>query len=267
VEFRRFGLYLIGFLLPHFFINLWYYHKGDIEWLWANFYLANIDFSSQSLIEFRGLIILTALPLSYFFFSLVMMRRDARLTKYQSQIAQVMFLWLLFGLIETYLNNQRTPQTLLVLVPPMSYFISHYFLLIRRKWIAELMIWVFMAGILLVNSLSAKNIIPGFDTSKVCVQASNDVKFSGKKILILEDNLSPYLDNKTSSYFLDWKLSQTVFNEPDVYQHVLLVSDAFDADPPDIILDRKNSLKGFLPYLPKVREKYRREGVYYFRMP
>jgi hypothetical protein len=129
------------------------------------------------------------------------------------------------------------------------------------------MIWIFMAGLVSVNSLSARNMIYGFDPTKIYVQATNATNFSGKKILVLEDNLSPYLENKTSAYFLDWKLSQTIFNEPDVYQHVLLVSEAFDADPPDVILDRKNSLKGILAYLPKIREKYRREGDYYIRIP
>lgn len=267
VEFRRFGLYLFGFLLPHLALNLWYFWRGNLELLWQNFYIANLNFNSHSLFELRGLLILAVVPIAYFVFSLIMMRRDARLTKYQSQIAQVMFLWLVLGVVETYLGQTQTPQALLVCAPPVAYFISHYFLLMRRKWIADAMMWLLIIGLLLMNSLAIRNFIPGIDLSKIQLNESGALDFSGKKILVMDDDMSPYITNSTSTYFLDWSLSQRVFSEPDIYHHVLLVSKAFEQDPPDVIIDRKNNLKGILQYLPQVREKYRREGDYYFRIP
>jgi hypothetical protein len=267
VEFRRFGLYVIGFLLPHLVINLWYYWHGSIDLLWQNFYIANLNFNTQSLFELRGLLILAVVPIAYFVFSLIMMRRDARLTKYQSQIAQVMFLWLVLGIVETYFGQTRTPQSLLVCAPPIAYFISHYFLLIRRKWIAETMMWLFVITLLVMNSLSIRNFVPGINLSKIQLNDGNRLNFSGKKILVMEDDMSPYVSNSTSTYFLDWNLSQHIFKEPDVYQHVLVVSKAFEEDPPDVIIDHGNNLKGVLPYLPQVREKYRREGDHYIRIP
>jgi hypothetical protein len=265
VEYRRFGLYLIGFLFPHLIINMWYYWNDNINLLWSNFYVANFNFSSQSLIDLKSLLILSFLPVSYFLFSLIMMRRDARLTKYQSQIAQIMFLWLILGLIEIYLNPMRTPQALLVCAPPFVYYISHYFLLIKRKWIAEIMAWIFLIGILGIESITSRKLIPAVDFKPLYVAELKNSYPEEKKVLVLNDDLSPYINNTTSSYFLDWKLSQDIFLQPDIYQHVLLVARSFEVDPPEIIIDPENNFGKILKYLPELRVKYKRRGENYVR--
>ena len=266
VDVRRFCLYLVGFLLPHFMVNGWYYWNNNLDLLWKNFYLANFEFDPQLLMSTRGLLLLSGIPIIYFLFSLIMMRRDARLTKYQSQIAQIMFIWLMLGLLEAYLNPMRTPQALIVCIPPFAYYVSHYFLLIKRKWIAETMVWIFVLGVLGMVSISSRKIIKEVDYSGLYINASLESKLEGKKILVMSDNLHPYLNNRTSAYFLDWNLFKPVFAEPDIYQHVGIVADAFAQDAPDVIIDPENNFSGVLKYIPIIRQNYKREGSNYIRI-
>lgn len=259
IELRRFLLFLFGFLLPHLLLNTWYYWTGELRFLSANFYAANFEWNTIAFISVKSLFVLTALPLVYFVFSLIMLRRDAHLTKYQSQIFQVMFLWLIFGLLEVFFSRQRTPQTMLVCVPPVAYFINHYLLLINRKWIAETMLWIFVVGILTLNSLTVRNKVPSVDYSKLFLQPSNET-ITNKKIMVLSDDLSPLLNNKPAGIFLEWKLTEPVFNEPQYYQHVSAVATALQKDPPELILDPNNKLEGFIPFLPEIQRKYYREG-------
>lgn len=265
VEPRRFLLFLFGFLLPHLLLNTWYFWNGELTYLWTNFYAANVEWNSVSLISAKSLLILTALPLVYFLFSIVMMRRDARLTKYQSQIFQIMFIWLIFGLLEILFSRQRTPQALLVCIPPIAYFINHYLLLINRKWIAETMLWIFILGILTVSSLAVRNKWVPVDYSRLFVASSN-IKESGKKIMVLTDDLTPFLQNRPAGIFLDWSLAKPVLNDPQFYQHVLAVADAFQKDAPDLVIDPENKLVTFMPFLPEIQRKYRLEGSVYRRM-
>ena len=267
ITMRRMGLFTIGFLLPHLIINIWYYWNNNIDLLWSNFYLSNFEHTSPALIGIKSLLVLSLIPCVYLFFSLIMMRRDSHLTKYQSQIAQVMFLWLIFGLAEVYLNTQRSPQALLVCVPPLAYYISHYFLLIKRKWIAETMLWFFLIGTIGVNSLSSHDQIPKIDYSGLIIQKPKSFPVEGKKVLVLHDDFTPYLFNSTSSYFLDWKIYQSLFKEPNVYQHIVVVATAFEEDAPEVIIDPHNHLAGIIQYIPEVRQKYIRKGNYYFRIP
>ncbi|QLH32975.1 MAG: hypothetical protein HWD62_11605 [Cyclobacteriaceae bacterium] len=109
---------------------------------------------------------LSAIPIVYFFFSLIMLNREARLTKYQSQLLQIMFLWLLIAVVEIAVAGNMAPHRVITYAPPLAYFISHFILLIRRKWIAELLLWGFAAGIVTVAYLARYDKIDSIDYQK-----------------------------------------------------------------------------------------------------
>lgn len=255
VEPRRFLLFLFGFLFPHLLLATWYFWLGDLNFLWTNFYAANLEWNTMALVSMKSLFMLAALPLTYFIFALIMLRRDAHLTKYQSQILQIMFLWLIFGLIEIFFSRQRTPQALLVCVPPVAYFINHYVLLINRKWIAETMLWVFVIGILAMSSIAVRKKFALVDYSKLFLQPASEATIN-KKVMVLDGDLSLLMNNQPAGIFLEWKLAEPIFNEPYYYQHVSAVAEALQKDAPDLIFDPHNKLEGFWPFVPDIRKKY-----------
>jgi hypothetical protein len=265
VEVRRFVLFLFGFLLPHLLLNTWYFWNDEIELLWTNFYVANMDFNTQALISVKSLVVLGAVPCLFFVFSLIKIG-DGRLTKYQSQILQVMFFWLLLGLIEVYFTRQRTPQAMLVCVPPMAYFISNLLLSLKRKTLAEILSWVFVVGTIGINSFSVARTTTLVDFSSLVVNEAKSVDMANKKILVLSDNLMPYVSGQPSAFFLEWKLFRPVFEQPDLYKHIVLVAESFEKDAPDIIFDPENLMPGILKYLPDVEAKYRKEADRYVRI-
>lgn len=147
-RFRKIALLVFGFFLPHAVLLTLYFYWGKTDLLWQNFYVSNFTFSGEMLVDTKGLFVLVAIPLAYFVFSIFMVNREARFTKYQSQLMQVMFLWLLFSFIQVLVARQVSPASLVLFIPPLAYFISHYLLLIRRKWRAVLMLWLFLGGFL-----------------------------------------------------------------------------------------------------------------------
>ena len=262
VEIRRFILFLVGFLLPHFILIVWYFWYGNLSALWNNFYLANLEISTRALVSISSLFYLCLIPLFYFLLSLLMMRREARLTKYQSQISQVMFFWFVFGLIEIWLTAFRTPQSFLVCAPPLAYFLNHYLLLTRRKWIAELLLMVLFTGLIVVNSLSVRNwFAKKIDHSAMFV---TDIKADivNKKVLVLDDDVSLYQKNKPSTYVLDWALAKLVFENAS-YQNIVTVDRMLSEDAPEIIIDPENLMEKFWPSIPDWKKKYKKEGNIY----
>lgn len=233
--------------------------------LWQNFYLPNIYFSKHPQITIWSVTLLALIPLSYFLFSLVMLNRVARFTRYQSQLLQVMFIWIAPCIIVLMLTPELTPHSFYIFLPPFAYFISHYLLLIRRKWIAEIMLWIFILGIPLTNQLARHNRMSGVNYAALFPAAPGD-EVRLKKVMVLGENLGVFKDNAMAGYFLNWNLSKEIFEEPDYYDHLAIIDNAFRQDPPQVIIDERNLFGRVLDRIPALQGKYRRDGIYYFQV-
>ncbi|HET9053174.1 MAG TPA: hypothetical protein VFM90_03320, partial [Cyclobacteriaceae bacterium] len=205
-----------------------------------------------------------AIPLLYFSISLFMLNREARFSKYQSQILQAVLLWVVFSVLFVLYAKDLRPQTLIVFIPGISLLLTHFFLLIRRKKFVNLNFWVLLTGIITVAYLARFEKIPSVDYSKLLVQDDPD-QVRNKRILILSDNVDLYGANYLATPFLNWRLSEEIFRNPDYYYNVTRVYRSFKNDPPDIIYDRENLLKDFFFRMPEIGEGYIREGERYTR--
>jgi hypothetical protein len=260
---RRIGLLVFGFLLPHLLITTLYYYWDGADLLYRNFYMSYFTMTGKMLVSWRGILTLGAIPLVYFLFSIVMMNRKARLTKYQSQLLQVMFLWMVIALLTIWASRQFTPASLVLFVPPLAYFISYYLLLIRRWWIAETMLWLFIAAVMGVNISSLKGNLAAIDYSKLFLPKESST-VSDKKVMILGEDWPIYRNNRLGGYFLNWKLSAPVFNQLGTYDHLESVADSFETDPPEVIIDKAMKMEEVMRRIPALKSKYRKEGGYYW---
>lgn len=263
---RRFGLLLIGLAMPHVATLLFYWWNDALPFLWQNFYRPNLEFNSLPLVTFKTLLALCVVPALFFLFALVMTSREARLTKYQSQILQLMFFWFVFALVEVGFTRFRTPQALLVCAPPVAYFISHYLLLIRRKWIAESMLWIFVVLLVILPSLAAREKFGWINYSalKLAAPAARQID---KRIMILADALPEYQAGKPAGPFLEWPLAEDFFSRPADYGNILYAASIFKTDAPAVILDPNNLMKKYFDYLPEVKHRYMKTASGYELKP
>jgi len=262
--FRKIALMIFGFFLPHALLITIYYYWGETDLLWQNFYASNITLSGDMLISTQSLLMLAALPLTYFLFSIFMMNREARFTKYQSQLMQVMFLWLLFSLIQVFVARQVSPASLFLFIPPLAYFISHYLLLIRRKWRAELMLWVFLTGIMSVSLLSKSGKLDRVNYNNLYA-AENDLykEINGQSVMMLGAELAVYQANNLGGFFLNWELSEPIVGDMSMYRHVEIVAACFEQYPPTVIIDPGNKMEEVMERIPALASKYKKEGNTY----
>lgn len=263
---RKILLLLVGFGLVHAALLLFYYCYERTDYLWAHFYVANVTQFGSSLVDINSIFVLGALPLLYFVFSLFMLTREARFTKYQSQLFQVIFLWLGIATIQMFFTSERTPHSFFTFIPPLAYFISHYLLLIRRRFISESMLWVLIIGLISVNLLSKEDVVRQVDYAGLFPGKSPyDYSVDRKKVIILGDDMSLLKHNKFSGYFLDWGLSKKYFDNPDYYENVIKVSKAISEDTPDAIIDESGMLSPFVERIPALQKNYRKENNIYWK--
>lgn len=255
---RSYLLVLFGFGLPHALLMSIYFLQDNADVLYQYYYAGNLVFSSAKLITWNGLLILGSIPLFYFVVSLVMLNRESRLTKYQSQLVQIMFLWIFFSCIQILYSKNLRPQSLITLVPGVAFFITHFLLVIRRKKFAELNTWILFVGIIAMSYLARYGYLNAvtYDQLVVKTSAEKRISESNKRILVLGADKSNYLNNKLATPFLNWELSREIFEGPEYYENVISVSAAFMNDSPELVLDPDGYLKPFLARIPEIRNKY-----------
>lgn len=267
INLRKAFLLLFGFGLPHAVLITLYFYWGHTSELLQNFYAPNLTWAGVNLISVKGLFILGIVPMIYFVFAMFMLNREARFTKYQSQLFQVMFLWLIAAVIHVFVVRELSPQSFIIFIPSLAYLVSHYLLLIRRKWIAELMLWLFLISLISMNLLTRYGRLKSVNFEAMFIKTSpyeNTIK--DKRIMVLTDDPGIYNRNELAGYFPDWKLSRTIFEQPDYYDNILLINEAFEKDPPEIIIDPNDLMKNILERIPRIKPMYKREGELYRRI-
>lgn len=261
--FRKIMLMLFGFALPHLMFVMIYFYRGELGMLWSHFYLPNLTFSGEMLVSTKALFVISAIPLAYFVFSIFMMNREARFTKYQSQLMQIMFLWTLTAVAQVLIARSISPASLLPTIPPFAYFISHYLLLIRRRWRAELMTWLLLIGIVSINFLAQRDRLSSVNYDALFVKKDRQLSIMDKKIMNLGDEIEVYSGNIFGGIFLNWKLSAKYFTNLSDYKSLELVASCFAIDPPEVIVDPDDSFREVLKFMPDLRGRYRRSGNYW----
>lgn len=267
INMRKAMLLLFGVGLPHALLITLYFYWGHTSDLWQNYYLPNLTLGGIQLISSKGFLILGIVPIIYFVFSLFMLNREAHFTKYQSQLFQVMFLWLLVAVLHVFIVRELSPQSLIIFIPSLAYLVSHYLLLIRRRRLAEMMLWLLLISVVSVNLLTRYNRLDDVNFEGMFPKASpyeNVIK--DKWVMVLQDDLGIYSENRLAGYFPDWSLSRNIFEQPDYYENILLIDEAFRTDPPEIIIDPKDLMKKIFERIPKIKPLYKREGELYKRI-
>jgi hypothetical protein len=257
LELRKYLLLIFGFLLPHLLLISIFYLRDGLSSLVEFYYIPNLSFRSWSYMSGKSLWVLAILPLLYLVVSFVILNREARFTKYQSQLVQAMFFWMIFSLLQIFYAKGLRPQSFITLIPGVSFYLSHFLLMIRRKKFAEINIWILLIGIVTITYLSRYNKLGAVNYSSLEVRESRRVsKLQHKKVLVLDHDPGAYSNTVRGSVFLNWHLSREIFEHPELYENVVRVNNAFSKSAPDVIIDPRNLFKGYQDRIPTLKKDY-----------
>ncbi|HTF19143.1 MAG TPA: DUF6427 family protein [Chryseolinea sp.] len=261
---RKYLLLIVGFALPHLLLLAIYFLKDGLSAVWQFYYVPNFSIHAVRYMSSGALWTLLTLPLIFLVVSVVMMNREARLSKYQTQLVQAMFFWTLFALGQVFISRDFRPQNFVSVIPGLCFFITHFLLIVPKRKFAEIAIWVFLAGTVLISNLARYGALDSVNYRDLIVRRT-DSPYKGKRLLVLDEGWEVYANNQLASPFLDWNMSRSIFSQPEYYENVILVSNGLKNDLPEIIRDKHNLLQPYLDRLPELRKHYRRQGDSYVR--
>ncbi len=264
---RRYVMLIYGFFLPFLLASLYFLLSGR----WQDF---NYSFIQPLFFGYRrwyvswlSALIIFSVPTVLLIFSLIKMGSSGRFNNYQTRLNQTMFVWLIFSLGVVFLSDVNAPNTYVILVPALSFYLSHYFLLMRRRFLAELIFFIFMVSLVMINygaTYDFFHIVKPSDFKNYLTESDRYQQFSDKKILVLGKDTGAYRHAMSATPFLNWDISKSVFRNPDYYDNLSVILEGFEKDPPDVIIDENDVLPAIFNRVVPLREKYEpgAPGVY-----
>ncbi len=271
VRLRKFLLLIFGFVLPLSIVLLTFYLLNAYDAIYFNWIAVFWERYIRYYADFQTFaIILIPLALLLLLATSQLIGGNTRFINYQIRCQQAMFLWLLAGAITLLFADEFSPFVFLVFVPPVAFFGTFYFLLIRKTWLGDLAFWGILAYVLFNNLgrfyLPMSDVI-WKDQRLAIQQNANDYDFTNKRLLIIGQDLDEYQNNIPATPYLTWRLARRHFEKLDSYTTVIDVYNNFIQDPPEVIVDKENVVPQLFKRLPALGSQYEKGSAanIYFR--
>jgi hypothetical protein len=178
---------------------------------------------------------------------------------FQASCQVLMLLWSGCALLALPLSPTLSTQNLALLAPPFSFFAAHFFLLVKKKVVAEL---AFVAYLAVVLGLALASLRPAayWDFAKLTVVTASAPGLRQQRILVLGQSRHHYLANSLATPYYNWQLAQQHFAHLDYYHISTAVYQNFCQDPPAVIIDEANFVPILFRQMPLLARDYVRDS-------
>ncbi|MCA8832980.1 hypothetical protein [Hymenobacter pini] len=179
---------------------------------------------------------------------------------FQVKFQQLMLVWLLVAVAMAAAGGGRAPGTLVLALPPLTYFSLYVWQKNRRAWVPEVLLLLVTGAVLVVRYRSAlflDGIIPIPLESRYAVQPNPRYAFlQGQPILVLGPDMRPYAHNHLATPYLDWQLAQTDLGRLSEYDAVFRVARNFQTSPPRYLIDQRGLVPELQYKIPAIFNRY-----------
>lgn len=257
-------LSIFGFVVPYFFICIFYYTHGSLLDYIDRSILYYFYFNFRSSIGFENIMTL-ALPLIsvivFAYFSLFSQNHN----NIQSTSKALMLMWLFCIVIIIFWTNFDV-YNLCYLSIPFAYFCSYMFLTLRNLILKRIL--AFGIPIFLLSSFWSDIKYPIRSKPESPIICSNeDLKFKNKKVLVLGDDIRKYKQQKVGSKYFYWPMAQKHFKKINSYAGITMIYSSLMDDKPEIIFDEINLMPKLNAHIPALKEFYKTTDykIYYLQ--
>lgn len=265
--FRRYILILYGLALPFLLIGAYYFFVGNTA-ISLNIFFSSWFGGASYRLDRISIIVLCAIPLFYLMRSIIRIIRGTRFSNYQARIAQMMLFWLVLSLFLLF-GPTAGLSDLIVFVPPMAYFITHLFVLSKKKVMSEVNFLIFLSTIIGLSYAAFFNhtMVSKYVSYEplAIINSRYDNLLNGQKVWVIGDDLQLYKNSTVASKFYSWETySKLLLGDENNDYKTALVYDDLTKNAPSIIIDKHGVMTSLLMKMPSINSQYERleKGVY-----
>jgi hypothetical protein len=179
---------------------------------------------------------------------------------FQVKFRQLMLVWLLAAGIMMAIGGGIAPGTLVLALPPLTYFGLFLWQKAPRPWMPDVLLLVVLGGILVIRYRSVLGL-------EQLVQIPAEGRYAmhphpaytavqGQNLLVLGPDRRPYVQNRLASPYLDWQLAQVDFGHLNEYAAVFRLAKNFGPQPPAYLIDQVGLLPELRYKLPAIFGRY-----------
>ncbi|MEQ9402103.1 MAG: DUF6427 family protein [Cyclobacteriaceae bacterium] len=253
---RRLLLYLFGFVLIITLCIVYFFWRGDLSYFIEFFFLEGFMLDKVVLLGSWELLLICA-PLGFvFLLSIFKSISASRLTNFQQRVQQVIWFMFLGGVSCFFLTNLSSGLELVFLTPLLAYFITHYFMLLKRRIFKSVMPGLVVFGLLGYNLFAYNSLL-----NSVLVQ---EVNAPSANILVLDEDFAYYLNKESGSPCFSKPLCQSAFQGLGYYETATNIYKWLIKANPDLIIDKIGVVPELFDRFPLIEKKYEKtdEGYY-----
>jgi hypothetical protein len=154
-----------------------------------------------------------------------------------------------------FLGYRFAPLQLIIFVPALSFFMTYFFLIIKREWLSEilfLLTWLIIIGL----GYYSIHFLQNTKTQYLADKTLNNTTTNNKKILIFGDNFLPYYKNTVATPYFNWNLAQEHFSNLNKYNTTIEVYHNFCNELPEVIIDEHNFMPQLTSRIPLLGNLY-----------
>ncbi len=257
--FRSFLLMLCGFAFPFAVLMTYYMYTGALSYYLEFQLLQPWHFKPTTLIPAADLLKVLAIPGLVLVLSVFSMASLPQRLVFQVKFQQLMVVWLVVSLLIAFTRTEISANSFLVVMPALGYFSVFFFMSgFRKVWVLNVFFLLLLAGVVVLRYrhwIGLSNIIKVNETA-LLLPPNPAPGISGSTLLVLGDDISYYENNKITTPYLNWQLSQRHFGSMKKYQSVFEIYQNFKGERPDYIVDKAGLMKELKYKLPSVFAAY-----------
>lgn len=270
-SFQTLFLAIYGFILAIMVYLIYPYYNDSIGEFLEMYVYSYFTISSNNYISLKDLLIISAIPAFILVVSVFDTFTNRNFVNFQVSCQQIMILWTITSVIAIIWNVNLAPFQLMLFVPSLSFFASHFLLSQRKKLLTEL--YFLISGVLIISSayVSYYQIIPDeqfifYKNLKVINTTPQSIQ--DKKILVIGDPIDAYQHNSLATKYFNSKLSGRHFTEISNYATIGAINREFNEDMPEVIIDNRQVIDSLFAHAPILSAKYKKiphsgKAIYY----
>ena len=269
INFRQHALSFFGFIFPIAFTFLVFFFRNSLDDLNRNLLASAFQVRQYNLSDFQAVLLCLLFPLLFTALGFFRIVGYGRFVNFQTRVHQIMLLWLLFATVSVGLMPYLAPMQFMAFLPPIAFFTTNFFLLFRKKWLAEIIFLGLLASILLVQYQGIMSVIPNWTVLRLENLRIKEVNLptiiQQKKILVVGPIAGEYRNNFPATAYLNWDLARYDLENVNNYESIISVFDNFQADSPEFVIDKVNLMPRIFQRLPELAKRYQAtqwKGIY-----
>tara|TARA_R110002012_G_scaffold320369_3_gene543517 strand:+ start:18839 stop:20218 length:1380 start_codon:yes stop_codon:yes gene_type:complete len=259
-SFRQLMLSLVGYFLPLLLISVFYFWNDGLEeaiQIWPLTFLSQ-KYEYQSLLNWLiiGIFPLFLAVVGYFMATVL---RGSTIN--QQKQRQLIIIWLLFSVAEFFVIKKQAAYQLVILIPGLTYLITQFFLNIKKEFIGKIAFYLLVIGLPAFSFWYWQRTI---NDSEYFVDKT-DKEYTGN-ILVLGDNLSPYLESSLGGPFLNYRLSKLYLDQERGLREKARLFQMLQKQKPAIVIDPNGDFEKLLKQFPALEVQYSKTSTNIFKL-